>query len=624
MSIRAQGFEGQGPTGPGAARDDPRLWAALAAARSTADFAQAWLALQCARTPGATGGLILLESGMAGSYSPAAIWPAGPSNIDTLKTVGDNALANAKPLIEDDPAQPGTSCLAYPVTSGELVHGVVVLAIAGASPAGLQNTLRELHWGIGWLLSLVWQHHADTQHRSGAVAGAAMDLLAAVQERETLHEAAMTFCNELSRAVQAERVALGLVVKQSVKLNAVSHGAWFRKRSDVAEALEGAMDEAYDQQGPLLYPEDEDGASGHVTLQHARLAAASGSGSLLSVPLIDRGKVLGVVTLDRKADEEPFSAADVVFCEAVAALVAPTISLKQAETRLIGGRIRAVAMDSGKALFGPRRPMAKALGIGGLLLLLLLLLPIAQFRVNADAALEGRVQRAASVPFAGFIARSEARAGDVVKQGQLLATLDDRDLRLDYARSQGEVEQFDRQYREALAKHERADMNLYGAQLHQAEAELNLIEYKLARVNIVAPIDGILVSGDVSQLVGSPVQEGEVLFQVAPLEDFRVVLKVEEGDIRYLKPGQHGRFAPTGLAGQTVPFTVSKLTSVTANEDGQNTFRVEAELDPNASAILRPGMEGIAKVAVGRRGELWIWTRGIRNWLRLFLWKWLP
>jgi multidrug resistance efflux pump len=264
------------------------------------------------------------------------------------------------------------------------------------------------------------------------------------------------------------------------------------------------------------------------------------------------------------------------------------------------------------------------LGGGGLLLLVLLLLPIAQFRVSADAALEGRVQRAAAVPFSGFIARSNARAGDIVQAGEVLAVLDDRDLRLEHARSIGEVSQLDRQYRQALAQHERSEMNLYGAQLRQAEAELRLIEYKLARVNIVAPIGGVLVSGDVSQLVGSPVEEGEVMFEVAPLGDFRVALQVEEGDISYLEPGQEGRFAPTGLAGRTVPFTVTKLTSVTANEDGKNVFRVEAELGQGAPDTLRPGMEGIAKVEIDRRSQLWIWTRGLRDWFSLFLWKWLP
>src|SRR5690606_39051810 len=517
-----------------------------------------------------------------------------------------------------------TTCIAYPIASGAGIHGVVAIGLAGASPALLQSVLRELHWGLGWILSIVWQHRADEQGRGGTAATQALDLLAAANEHDSLHETAMALCNELGRATGSERVAFGLVRKESVKLFALSHGAWVRKRSDFAETIEAAMDEAYNQQAGFLIPIGEGATDNRITIQHARLAGVLGNASLLSIPVTDRGLIVGVVTLARDLEAEPFATADVLICGSTVALIAPVIELKRREERLISGRIRGKAVDGAKALLGPRHPLAKILGGGALLLTILLLLPIAQFRVSADAALEGRVQRAASVPFSGFIARSNARAGDIVKAGQVLAVLDDRELRLEHARSIGEVRQLDRRYREALAKHERAEMNLFGAQLRQAEAELQLIEYKLARVNIAAPIDGVLVSGDVSQLVGSPVEEGEVMFEVAPLGDFRVALQVEEGDISYLEPGQKGHFAPTALAGRTVPFTITKLTSATANHAGQHVFRVEAELGGHASGTLRPGMEGVAKVANARRGQLWIWTRGLRGWLRLFLWKWLP
>lgn len=609
---------------PRPSRKDSAIWAELAGAATPAEFCRAWLTIQCQRTPGAALGLILLESG-PNAFAPAAVWPAGTAKIDTLRQAGESALMSKRVVFEAEPDMPDRTCIGYPVATGGQVHGAVVISIDNAHPALLQRTLQELHWGVGWLLSLVWQHRVEQQGRTGTAALTAMELLAAVQEHDSLPESTMAFCNELGGALNAERVALGLVKKRAVKLAAISHGAWFRKRSNISETIEAAMDEAYDQQVTILHPDDGEGTAGNqIIVQHARLSAASGNGWLLSVPVEDRGRIIGIVTLEREAEAEPFGARDVLFAETAAALIAPTIVLKQREERLVSGRIRRTGMDTAKALLGPRKPLAKALGIAAVVLLLFLLVPIAQFRIAADASLEGSVQRSASVPFSGFIARSGARAGDVVQKGQVLASLDDRDLRLDYARSASEVRQLDRRYRGSLAQHERAEMNLYGAQLAQAEAELRLIEYKLARVNITAPIAGVLVSGDVSQLVGSPVKEGEVLFEVAPTGNYRVVLQVEEGDVSYFNPGQRGEFAPTGLAGRTVPFTVTKLTSVTANEDGKNTFRVEASLGKADELRLRPGMEGIAKVNIDRRSRLWIWTRGMRDWLRLFFWKWTP
>ncbi|MGR8919274.1 MAG: hypothetical protein ACU85V_06630, partial [Gammaproteobacteria bacterium] len=43
-----------------------------------------------------------------------------------------------------------------------------------------------------------------------------------------------------------------------------------------------------------------------------------------------------------------------------------------------------------------------------------------------------------------------------------------------------------------------------------------------------------------------------------------------------------------------------------------------------AGSTLRPGMQGVGKVAVGERHLLWIWTHPFVDWLRLKLWSWLP
>lgn len=605
---------------PPRAGDEGALWQALAEASDAAAFCRAWLDLQCASTPGAAAGLILLE-GESNTFAPIAIWPQGPRDITHLREVAEKALMSADAVIEPAAQAAGRTRIAYPVAAGEHVCGVVVLDVAAASPAMLQGIVRQLHWGVGWILSMVWRHRADAEGERSTAAAGALDLLAVVQEHDRLDSSMLALCNALAARMRADRVSVGLVQQRRVRLLAMSHASTFKKRSTIAEAIEAAMEEALDQQATVAAPPD---ARGGIVLQQQRLAAEAARGGVISFPVFDRGLVIAVATVERAADDVPLEPAERLFVEASLALVGPAITLRQREERWIGGRLRARALDTGRALFGPRKPVAKAIGIAAVLLAIFLLLPFAHFRIAADATLEGSVQRAAAAPFAGFVASADARAGDTVRAGQVLATLDDRDLRLDRVRWEGEAAAYDRRYREALALHKRAEMNLYGAQLRQAQAQLDLTRYKLARARIVAPIDGVVVSGDLSQLIGTPVEEGKLLFEVAPLRDFRVVLKVDEGDVRYVRPGQRGAFAPTGLAGQTVPFVVSKLTSVTAAEEGRNTFRVEAALDRAQAQALRPGMEGVAKVEVDRRSRLWIWTRSLRDWLTLFAWKWLP
>jgi multidrug resistance efflux pump len=51
------------------------------------------------------------------------------------------------------------------------------------------------------------------------------------------------------------------------------------------------------------------------------------------------------------------------------------------------------------------------------------------------------VQRAAVAPFQGYVADAPVRAGQTVAAGDLLATLDDRDLALERVRWASEQEQ---------------------------------------------------------------------------------------------------------------------------------------------------------------------------------------
>jgi multidrug resistance efflux pump len=166
-------------------------------------------------------------------------------------------------------------------------------------------------------------------------------------------------------------------------------------------------------------------------------------------------------------------------------------------------------------------------------------------------------------------------------------------------------------------------MNVVGAQVNQAEAQLQLINEKLARSRISAPFDGIVVSGDLSQLLGTPVEQGKVLFEIAPLDAYRVILKVDERDITYLAVGQEGELVLSGIPGARQPFTVARITPVSTADEGRNYFRVEAKMAV-VSERLRPGMEGVGKVAIGERRLIWIWTHKLIDWVRLAFWSWMP
>ena len=245
------------------------------------------------------------------------------------------------------------------------------------------------------------------------------------------------------------------------------------------------------------------------------------------------------------------------------------------------------------------------------------------YRVKATTILEGSIQRVISAPFSGYIAEARKRAGDVLRKGEVLCSLDDRDLRLEEQKWSTQEEQLQKEYRGAIAKHDRAQILIMSAKINQTEAQLALIREQLSRARMIAPFDGVVTSGDLSHSLGSPVERGQVLFEIAPLDSYRVILQVDERQIDQIKLGQKGELLLPSISGEVFPLRISKITPVSTTKEGRNYFRVEAQLE-KASPRLRPGMEGVGKIEIGQRKLIWIWTHEIINWFRLKFWSWMP
>jgi RND family efflux transporter MFP subunit len=272
-------------------------------------------------------------------------------------------------------------------------------------------------------------------------------------------------------------------------------------------------------------------------------------------------------------------------------------------------------------ILGPGYIGRKVFGITAAVLVFFFAIVDTTFRVGADASLEGQIQRVIAAPTDSYVGEVHARAGDLVEQGDLILTLDDRDLRLEQIKWETRKAQFERSRQDALSRKERAESRIYKAQADQADAELRLLQEQLARAQIRAPFDGIVVSGDLSQQLGAPVERGQVLMEVAPLDAYRVAIAVDERDIRHVQIGQTGELILPSVPNSTFSFTVSKITPVATAAEGKNTFRIEANLTEPSQA-LRPGMEGTAKIEAGERRLIWVWTRRFTEWFRVWVWSW--
>lgn len=381
------------------------------------------------------------------------------------------------------------------------------------------------------------------------------------------------------------------------------------------------MDEAIDQRAIVRYPAaDEDEPM--ATRAHEELVDAHGAETILTVPIFIRDHYIGAFLFERHASE-PFTGAAVDALVCATAMLGPALDEKRRNDRWL---IRKAAESLGRQarrLLGPGYVTRKLVVAGAIALLIFGYFAVGTYRVAADARIEGKIQRAMVAPFDGFIREATARAGDTVAEGDLLAALDDRDLALSRLRWVTERAQSQHRFEQALSARDRSATNIVKTEIEKADAQIALIDEQLARASVVAPFDGIVVSGDLSQQIGGTVRRGDLLFEVAPLDTYRVILEVDESQIADVEVGQQGELLTTSIPDEPFSLVVTRITPVAESREGRNTFRVEAELE-KISPRLRPGMEGVSKIDIGERRLVWIWTRSLMDWIRIQVWRWLP
>ena len=424
---------------------------------------------------------------------------------------------------------------------------------------------------------------------------------------------------ELTPEFNCDRVAFSEFRRYHCQVVALSNSSSFDDRSNLIQKIADAMDEAIEQDSTIIFPDPK---ARLVQRAHQDLARKFGSGSLCSIPLIHEKKVFGAVTLLR-SEEKPFDRDVLDLCQQALSLTTPFLVLKRDEEKSLLSKIGTTLKKRLNQIFGFKHLKFKFLAVAVSLLLLLTTLIESDFRISADAILEGKIQRVVAAPISGYLLSASARAGDTVSRGDVMASLDDSELKLELAKQDGELQKARREYREAQSSRDLVKVRVVSEQINQTRAEINLTRQQLDNIQLTAPFDGVIIEGDLSQLLGSPVERGDTLFKIAPLSGYRIILKVDESDISYVVPGQTGILALSSLTERNLPLTVEKITAVAKADDGANIFRVEASMS-NAPNLLRPGMQGIGKINAGRARLIWIWTHEITDWLRLWIWSWWP
>ncbi|MFU8777333.1 MAG: HlyD family efflux transporter periplasmic adaptor subunit [Roseovarius sp.] len=600
------------------------IWARLVAAGDAAEVRGPWLELACARIGPVREALIYDRIGDAG-YRVTATWPqTGPDHADLVQLARE-AVEARRGLVSLPQAADGSlrgGChLAYPLVLGDFVHGAVAISLMTDQQAGVNEAMRNLQWALGWLRDFLRQQVNVGNGGAETTSRLALEGVADMVGPDRFDAAAQTLVTRLAARFGLERVAIGFARRGAVRVAAISNSAGFGHRMTLVRLTEAAMEEAMDQERAVLHP-----AAGHEddTLRraHDALMRETGSPAILTMPLVRDDAVVGALLCEASA-QDGFSQRDIDALNAVAAFAGPVLLLRREVDRNIVAQNFLALGRMARGLLGRSHLGAKLVGLTASGVVAAVMTIQTTYEITADAAVEAAVQRALVAPYDGFIVEAPRRAGDTVAEGDLVAALDDRERALEALFWQSERLQRRFEYDRALGARDIGQLNILQAQLEQAEIRLQLIDAELAQAQLHAPIGGVIVAGDLSQSIGAAVLRGEELFRIAPLDDYRLILDVDEAQIGQVMPGMSGNFLSTSLPGAPQGFTVSTITPVATAREGRTVFRVEGSIDHRYEG-LRPGMRGIGKIDAGEASLAWVWTRQFRDWLRMAAWSWMP
>ncbi|MEO8351488.1 MAG: efflux RND transporter periplasmic adaptor subunit [Chthoniobacteraceae bacterium] len=230
--------------------------------------------------------------------------------------------------------------------------------------------------------------------------------------------------------------------------------------------------------------------------------------------------------------------------------------------------------------------------------------------VSGDVAPAFQLEVKAEV--GGKIKAMHVEAGDKVKAGDVLAEIDDRDLLTEKESVLTEIEgtklnvekdrrNFERSQELFTAKLVSSEVfeNLESAYklsqnaLARAERKLQLVEDKLRKTKVVAPMDGTILTPPVLEgqvvIAAASVNNGTTLMTLADLSKLLVNTHVNQVDVAKVRQNQRVILKSSSVRDTEMSAVISRIGLVAEVKNSIKGFQVEALID-KPDPRLRPGM----------------------------------
>lgn len=431
-----------------------------------------------------------------------------------------------------------------------------------------------------------------------ATVAALIELVSRVQSASDVHSASQRLADSLQTHLGATTAVVGLCRRglSECRITAISGGQIIDRLSDETRQIEAVLQESVVRGFSAVWPV-ADRQNRHALMSHEQYSESLGGSTLVSMPLLsEEGQPAGCLLL-------VFSEAD--------GRVAVAERFLRAGSGALGSCLHVLQKLADSQWLQNLRQLRRAITVSRLHVaawvigcaVAVLLLPVT-YTVKGDAELQPVERHFVAAPFDGPLAECLVEPGDVVEKDQLLARMDGREIRWELAEVQATLNKATKERNTQLSSREFGIAAISGHEIQRLEQRESLLKHRYTSLEIRSPVEGVVVTGDHREAEGVPLEMGQTLFEIAPLDAMTVEVGIPEEDIRHVSEGMSVRIQMDAAPDMVLSARIRRIHPRAEIRDSENVFVAEAELEEQPAG-LRPGMRGTAKVMTRRRPLGW-------------------
>jgi RND family efflux transporter MFP subunit len=242
-------------------------------------------------------------------------------------------------------------------------------------------------------------------------------------------------------------------------------------------------------------------------------------------------------------------------------------------------------------------------------------------RVEGDAVVAPVHSAQLQPEIEGVISKVFVREGEQVSRGQVLADLADWDARAKLAQAQAKYQAALLQVNRALASNNGAEAGVQRVQADYWKSEVERSQEELDRTRLRSPIDGVVATPRVENMIGRRLQFGDTFAEVVDTTRAVVDVAIDAEDASLLRVGE-----PASVKLNSFPTRVFhgevNIVSPKSTLQGESRVFFARVVVPNPDAAIRAGMEGRSKVRTGWYPAGYAFFRRPLLWFYSKMWTW--